>query len=83
MSLALNNWAQNLNPIHMLVSTRYADRSVQAVITIVFFFAKKLLKRNFYPFREITVKLFCIPSEKGPSIKGKNLLPTRERILSF
>ena len=27
-------------------------------------------------------KLFCIPSEKGSTLKGKNLLPV-EQILSF
>ena len=24
---------------------------------------------------EITVKMFCFPSEKGSTLKGKNLLP--------
>ena len=27
------------------------------------------------PSREGTVKLFCFPSEKGSTLKGKNLLP--------
>ena len=32
---------------------------------------------------EVTVKLVCLPSEKESTLKGKNLLPLDEQILSF
>ena len=35
-----------------------------------------MIKGTGYTFRGGNpVKLFCLPSEKGPSLKGKNLLP--------